>query len=45
VEEARHQRRAGGAREKLEIETDEKVVSSENYLTEPESRKRLKGRM
>jgi hypothetical protein len=33
---------AGEAREKLETETGEKVVSSENYLTEPESRKRLK---
>ena len=32
---------AGEAREKLEVETGEKVVSSENYLTEPESRKRL----
>lgn len=35
---------AGDAREKLEIETGASVVSSENYLTEPESRKRLKGR-
>ncbi len=34
---------AGDAREKLEIETDDTVVSSENYLTEPEARKRLKG--
>jgi hypothetical protein len=33
---------AGEAREKLEIETSERVVSTENYLTEPESRKRLK---
>ena len=33
---------AGDAREKLEIETGDKVVSSENYLTEPESKKRLK---
>jgi hypothetical protein len=32
---------AGEAREKLEIETGDKVVTSENYLTEPESRKRL----
>jgi hypothetical protein len=32
---------AGGAREKLEIETGDKVVTPENYLTEPESRKRL----
>lgn len=35
---------AGEAREKLEVETGEKVVSSENYLAEPESRKRLKGK-
>jgi DNA-damage-inducible protein D len=33
---------AGEAREKLENETGAKVVSSENYLTEPEHRKRLK---
>ena len=32
---------AGDARKKLEKETKEKVVSSENYLTEPESKKRL----
>ncbi len=32
---------AGGAKEKLELETGEKVVTPENYLTEPESRKRL----
>jgi len=32
---------AGDAREKLEKETRKKVVSSENYLKEPESRKRL----
>ena len=32
---------AGEAREKLEQETGEKVVSRNNYLTEPESRKRL----
>ena len=32
---------AGDARENLEIETGKKVVSSGNYLTEPESRKRL----
>lgn len=32
---------AGHARKKLEKETKKKVVSSENYLTEPESRKRL----
>jgi hypothetical protein len=35
---------AGEAREKLEVETGDRVVSPENYLTEPESRKRLKGR-
>jgi hypothetical protein len=33
---------AGDARVKLEIETGANVVSTENYLTEPESRKRLK---
>jgi len=33
---------AGEAREKLEKETGTRVVSSENYLMEPESRKRLK---
>lgn len=33
---------AGNAREKLEKETKKKVVTSENYLNEPESRKRLK---
>lgn len=32
---------AGDAREKLEIESGDKVVTPENYLTEPESRKRL----
>ena len=32
---------AGEAREKLELETGDKVVSQGNYLTEPESRKRL----
>jgi hypothetical protein len=32
---------AGEARERLENETGEKVVSPENYLSEPESRKRL----
>jgi len=35
---------AGEAREKLEVETGEKVSTEENYLDEPESRKRLKGR-
>ncbi|RJP92400.1 MAG: phage antirepressor protein [Desulfobacteraceae bacterium] len=35
---------AGDAREKLEIETGAKVVSPENYLAEPESKKRLKGK-
>lgn len=33
---------SGDARDKLEIETGDKVVSQENYLNEPESRKRLK---
>lgn len=32
---------AGEAREKLEIETGERVVTAENYLSEPESKKRL----
>ena len=32
---------SGEAREKLEVETGSKVITSENYLTEPESRKRL----
>ncbi len=31
----------GLKREKLDIETGDKVVTPENYLTEPESRKRL----
>jgi hypothetical protein len=35
---------AGDARNKLEIETGDQVVSPENYLTEPESRKRLKAK-
>ena len=35
---------AGEAREKLEIETKRKVVTPENYLVEPESRKRLKNK-
>ena len=35
---------AGEAREKLEIETKRKVVTPENYLIEPESRKRLKNK-
>jgi DNA-damage-inducible protein D len=35
---------AGEAREKLEAETGKKVVSTENYLIEPEKKKRLKGR-
>ena len=35
---------AGEAREKLEVETGNKVVTPENYLIEPESRKRLKGK-
>ena len=33
---------AGDAREKLEAETGEKVSSQENYLAEPEAKKRLK---
>lgn len=33
---------AGEAREKLEVETGESVATTENFLTEPESRKRLK---
>jgi hypothetical protein len=33
---------AGEARVKLETEIGEKVVSSGNYLTEPESRRRFK---
>ncbi|TVQ95608.1 MAG: phage antirepressor protein [Desulfovibrionales bacterium] len=35
---------AGDAREKLEIETGTGVVTEDNYLTEPESRKRLTGK-
>jgi hypothetical protein len=35
---------AGDAREELELESGGKVVNSGNYLNEPESRKRLKGR-
>ncbi len=35
---------AGEAREKLEAETGSKIVSKENYLMEPESLKRLKGK-
>ncbi len=35
---------SGEVREKLEDETGEKVVSSGNYLAEPESRKRLAGK-
>jgi len=35
---------AGDARENLEIETGKKVASSGNYLTEPESRKRLENK-
>jgi DNA-damage-inducible protein D len=33
---------AGTARKDLEKKTGKRVVSPENYLTEPESRKRLK---
>lgn len=35
---------AGGAREKLEKESGAKIVSPENYIDEPEIRKRLKGK-
>jgi len=35
---------AGEAREKLEEETGEKVSTTENYLSEPEAKKRLRGR-
>lgn len=35
---------AGDAREQLEEETGKKVVTSENFLVEPESRKRLRGK-
>lgn len=35
---------AGEAREKLEVETGERVATPENFLVEPESRKRLKGK-
>lgn len=35
---------AGSARKKLELETGKKVVSSENYLTEPENAKRLENK-
>lgn len=35
---------AGKARKDLERKTGKRVVSQENYLTEPESRKRLKGK-
>jgi DNA-damage-inducible protein D len=33
---------AGEAREKLEIETGDRVVTQENFLSEPENKKRLK---
>lgn len=35
---------AGDARKKLEKESGKKVVSKENYLVEPEGRKRVKGK-
>jgi len=35
---------AGEAREKLEAETGKKIVSPDNFLNEPESRKQLKGK-
>ena len=46
LNESKHAARKGGevagkARKDLEKKTGKKVVSSENYLTEPESRKRL----
>jgi len=34
---------AGDARKKLELETGTNIVSPENYLTEPEKRKKLRG--
>ena len=33
---------AGDARRKLEVESGGKVITKENYLTEPESRKKIK---
>ena len=33
---------AGDARKNLEIESGEKIVSSDNYLDKPESQKRIK---
>lgn len=35
---------AGGARKKLEIESGKKVSTPGNYLTEPEAKKKLKGK-
>jgi hypothetical protein len=35
---------AGEAREKLEVETGETVSTQENFLVEPEGKKRVKGR-
>lgn len=35
---------AGDARDKLEMETGRRVSNRENYLEEPESQKRLKGK-
>lgn len=35
---------SGDARQKLEIETGEKVSTAENFLTEPEDKKRLDGK-
>lgn len=35
---------AGDARQKLEVETGEKVSTTENYLVEPEEKKRIKGK-
>ena len=35
---------AGEAREKLEVETGETVSTAENFLVEPEEKKRVKGK-
>jgi len=35
---------AGDARQKLELESGDEVISKENYLTTPESNKKLKGK-
>jgi len=36
---------AGGARKKLELESGEKISAPENYLDEPETKKRKKLKM